>query len=101
MSNISKLLSKDALYSHIIEHSASTAEQLKMNAYLVGGFVRDLLLDKKLIDIDLMVEGNAERFASKLSKKLKVNTVIEFDKFRTYRIPYKDFEIDIAEARTE
>ena len=29
------------------------------------------------------------------------NKVIEFEKFHTYRIPYKEFEIDIAEAREE
>ena len=72
-----------------------------MDVYLVGGFVRDLLLKKKLIDIDIMVEGNAEKFARELSKRLKINKVVEFEKFHTYRIPYNDYEIDVAEARKE
>ena len=101
MSNISKLISKNQLYTPIIEHSSSVGELLEMNVYLVGGFVRDMLLNKKLIDIDIMVEGSAEKFAYKLSEKLNINKVIEFKKFHTYRIPYKDFEIDIAEAREE
>ena len=101
MSNISKLLSKNELYSPIISLSSSIAEDLKMDVYLVGGFVRDLLLKKKLIDIDIMVEGNAEKFARELSKRLKINKVVEFEKFHTYRIPYNDYEIDVAEARKE
>ena len=59
MSNISKLLSENTPYAPIIAHSSSTAELLNTNTYLVGGFVRDMLLNKKLIDIDLMVEGDA------------------------------------------
>ena len=101
MSNISKLLSENTLYAPIIEQSSSTAELLDIKTYLVGGFVRDMLLNKQLIDIDLMVEGDAEKFAYKLSEKLNVNKVIEFEKFHTYRIPYKNCEIDIAEAREE
>ena len=102
MSNISKLLSKNKLYAPIIQHSGAVAKLQKVNVYLIGGFVRDILLDKENdIDIDLMVEGDAEKFAYKLSEKLKINKVIEFEKFHTYRIPYKDFEIDVAEARKE
>ena len=40
-----------------------------------------------------MVEGNASEFAKKLSKKLKIKKVIEFEKFHTYRIPCDDLEI--------
>ena len=101
MSNISKLLSENTLYAPIIAQSSSTAELLNIKTYLVGGFVRDMLLNKQLIDIDLMVEGDAEKFAYKLSEKLNVNKVIEFEKFHTYRIPYKNCEIDVAEAREE
>ena len=101
MSNISKLLLKDSLYAPIIENATIVGAQLEMNIFLVGGFVRDLLLNRTLIDIDLMVEGNASEFAKKLSEKLKIKKVIEFEKFHTYRIPCDDLEIDIAEARKE
>ena len=101
MSNISKLLLKDSLYAPIIENASIVGAQLEMNIFLVGGFIRDLLLNRTLIDIDLMVEGNASEFAKKLSEKLKIKKVIEFEKFHTYRIPCDDLEIDIAEARKE
>ena len=101
MSNISKLLLKDSLYAPIIENASIVGAQLEMNIFLVGGFVRDLLLNRALIDIDLMVEGNASEFAKKLSEKLKIKKVIEFEKFHTYRIPCDDLEIDIEEARKE
>ena len=69
MSKISKLLLKDPLYASIIENASIVGAQLEMNIFLVGGFVRDLLLNRTLIDIDLMVEGNASDFAKKLSEK--------------------------------
>ena len=72
-------------------------------AYLVGGCVRDLLLEpeKHSVDIDIMVEGDGIEFANKLGKKLKVSTVVPFPKFATARIPYKECEIEVASARLE
>ena len=48
-----------------------------------------------------MVEQNAKLFSEKLSKKLNVNKVIKFEKFHTYRIPYTECEIEIANSRKE
>ena len=79
------------------------SEEIQVPAFLVGGCVRDLLLEpeKLSVDIDIMVEGDGIEFANQLGKKLKVSTVVPFPKFATARIPYNECEIEVASARLE
>lgn len=90
-----------------------------INVYVVGGFVRDLLLairakqlnyaeiKKSLFlefDIDIVVEGEALTFGRYAAKQLNAKYV-EHEKFHTcslfYRISHKTIRVDIATARTE
>jgi len=48
--------------------ASDVATELGFSLYLVGGFVRDLLLDTPTLDLDLVIEGDAIRFARHLSK---------------------------------
>ena len=45
---------------------------MKIMVYIVGGVVRDLILDKDIQDLDLMVEGDGISFAKKLAEKIGV-----------------------------
>ena len=45
------------------------AKETNTEVYVVGGYVRDFLLKKKTLDIDLVVSEKAESFAKKLAKK--------------------------------
>ncbi|MFH1269855.1 MAG: CCA tRNA nucleotidyltransferase [Candidatus Omnitrophota bacterium] len=72
-----------------------------MPAYLVGGFVRDLLLGVKNLDLDIVVEGDGIRFAELLSAKLN-SDLVRHKRFGTATIiPDKRLKIDIATARRE
>ena len=102
MSNISELLFKNNHYSKVLNTTLEVGEELKIPVYLVGGAVRDLLLgNKDGKDIDLMVEKDSSKFTKLLAKKLNVNTIISYEKFHTYKIPYSDIEIEVAAARKE
>ena len=102
MSNISELLFKNNHYSKVLNTTLEVGEELKIPVYLVGGAVRDLLLGyKDGKDIDLMVEKDSSKFTKLLAKKLNVNTIISYEKFHTYKIPYSDIEIEVAAARKE
>ena len=101
MSNISELLNTNKEHLKIFKQASSVGKLLNTKVYIVGGYVRDIILNNPLKDLDLMVENNSEEFANLLAKQLKVNTVIKFDKFFTYRIPYEIAEIEIAAARKE
>ncbi len=69
--------------------------------YVVGGFVRDLLLDIQNEDVDIVVEGNGPEFARYVARFLNVKVVVH-DQFMTASLFFKDgFRVDVATARTE
>lgn len=72
------------------------------NCYLVGGIVRDLLLNIANYDLDIVVEGNAIAFGKELIKHIEYNKIIEHEQFRTCVIVLKSgLKIDIASSRIE
>lgn len=84
----------------ILKLSGTIAERLGFSAYLVGGSVRDLLLGKANLDIDLVIEGNGIRFAHALAEQIKAK-VKPHEKFGTAQVKLGTLRIDIATARTE
>ncbi|HUF40050.1 MAG TPA: CBS domain-containing protein [Anaerolineales bacterium] len=56
-------------YRGLIHRVAEAAHEQQVAAYLVGGFVRDLLLDRPSLDFDLVVEGDAIALARLLARK--------------------------------
>ena len=91
----------DRLY-RLSSKISKLSEELNIPSFLVGGCVRDLLIDPNIdsVDIDIMVEGNAIDYAKKLAKNLGVKTVVPFPEFATARIP-DECEIEVASARLE
>lgn len=72
------------------------------NCYLVGGIVRDLLLNIANYDLDIVVEGNAIDFGKELINHLEYNKIIEHEQFKTCVIVLKaGLKIDIASSRIE
>jgi len=76
-------------------------DQESLEVYLVGGVVRDMLLQRIITDIDIMVVGNGIQFAKKFAKTLNVKNIISYSRFGTAMIPYKYFQIEVSSARTE
>jgi len=67
----------------------------------VGGFVRDLLLQVRNLDLDIVIEGDGIDFARRLAKRLH-GTVRAHEKFNTAVVKLADgFKIDVATARLE
>ena len=100
MSNISEILNNSA-HIDILKIAGELGKDMNIKTYIVGGYLRDAILGRKLKDIDIMVENEVFGFSKKLSKKLGVNKIVEFKKFYTVRIPYKECEIEVANARSE
>ena len=77
------------------------AEDSGFKVYAVGGFVRDLLIKHKNLDLDIVVEGDGIIFAKQLAKKTG-GRVRTHDRFITANVTLPDgFKIDIATARLE
>lgn len=79
----------------------AVGSELSMGTYIVGGFVRDLLLNKTNFDIDIVVEGNANVFAMEFKKYFDVK-IVEHKEFLASSMFFEDgLRIDVATARTE
>ncbi|GAB6188655.1 CBS domain-containing protein [Marinitoga arctica] len=88
-------------YMNLLRLLGIYGSELNMPVYVVGGFVRDLLLGRKNFDIDIVVEGDGLKYAKYAAKNLRV-TFVEHSEFHTGSLFFKDrFRIDIATARTE
>jgi len=72
-----------------------------LEAYVIGGYVRDLFLNRKSKDIDVVVVGNGLDLATLCAKKLNVNKVSLYKNFGTAHFTYKDFNIEFVGARKE
>tara|TARA_X000001036_G_C20659068_1_gene798186 strand:- start:696 stop:2108 length:1413 start_codon:yes stop_codon:yes gene_type:complete len=85
----------------ILDYATDVSHELSIPSYLVGGYVRDLILNRTTTDVDIMVEGDCIQFANKLAKKLNIENIVIYEKFQTVLIPHKEIQIEIATARTE
>lgn len=101
--NISRLLNEclEKRLIALLQKIGAIADQFPCRAYIVGGFVRDLLLRKENLDLDIVVEGDGIGFAHRLSEKLG-GRVRTHERFATATVVLQDdFKIDIATARLE
>lgn len=85
----------------VLERAGRLAQASELECYTVGGFVRDLILDVPSKDVDIMVIGDGLEFARKLGKELGVPDIVEYGEFGTALIPYGEFLIEVASARSE
>lgn len=77
------------------------ADEMGFHAYLVGGFVRDLLLRNETFDVDVVVEGDGIRFAETIAKQFNAK-IRPHKQFGTAKVLFRDgFKVDIATARLE
>ncbi len=101
--NVASLL-KERLPENILKllmEIGSVADNMGYGAYIVGGFVRDLLLRRDNLDIDIVIEGDGIRFAEEFEKQHNVR-IRTHKKFGTAVIIFPDgFKVDIATARIE
>jgi poly(A) polymerase len=72
-----------------------------LEAYVIGGFVRDLLLERPSKDIDIVVVGNGMELAQAAGEKLRVKKVNLFKNFGTAQFNYKDLDVEFVGARKE
>ncbi|TGE34286.1 CBS domain-containing protein [Desulfosporosinus sp. Sb-LF] len=86
----------------ILEAVRDTAEEEGCSVYLVGGFVRDLLLSVPTQDLDFVVEGSGGKFARALTKRMPDGKLTLHEKFGTAQIVFPDgSHLDVASTRWE
>lgn len=93
---------KERLNAPIFHHISETADELGLECYVVGGYVRDLFLQRPSKDIDVVVVGSGITIAETLGKKLgKGAHVSVFRNFGTAQVKYHNIEVEFVGARKE
>ena len=91
---------KKHLQNPIFSVISQLAAEQNLPVFAIGGFVRDLFLDRPSKDIDIVVIGNGISFAGLVAQKLHVKLAV-FKNFGTASLKYKDLEIEFVGARKE
>lgn len=99
------IMTKSTIMQHhlsnpIFKVLADIAKHSQTEAYVIGGFVRDLFLQRPSKDIDIVILGNGIQFAEKVGEQLKTKVAV-FKNFGTAMLKYKDLEIEFVGARRE
>lgn len=81
--------------------ASETAGDLKTQIFIVGGFVRDLILNRQIFEIDFLVLSSGTEFAERYAEKLGVKNVTVFRNFGTAYFRYKDCDLEFVGARKE
>ena len=94
---LAKELDKD-----IFHQISAAADKLGLECYVVGGYVRDLFLERQSNDIDVVVVGSGIQVASELKQMLgKKAHLSVFRNFGTAQVKYRDLEVEFVGARRE
>lgn len=94
---LAQILDKDIF--HLI---GEAADELRLDCYVVGGYVRDIFLERPSNDIDVVVVGSGIKVADALRRKLGRKAHISvFKNFGTAQVKYKDLEVEFVGARRE
>lgn len=90
------------LDKEIIHKISAAADSLGVECYVVGGYVRDLFLERPSNDIDVVVVGSGIEVADALRKSLgKKAHISVFRNFGTAQVKFKDQEVEFVGARKE
>lgn len=88
----------DKIFAQISE----TADRLGLECYVVGGYVRDIFLERPSKDIDVVVVGSGIAIAKALAAKLGRGAHLSvFKNFGTAQVKWKEIEVEFVGARKE
>lgn len=93
-------------YASYLKHpvfkvASQIVTEKNLQAYVIGGFVRDMLLGRPSKDIDIVVIGSGLDLAKECAERLRVKKVSLFQNFGTAQFKYKDLDVEFVGARKE
>ena len=93
---------EEAINDKLFKTISNCADQLGLDCYVIGGFVRDYFLKRESKDVDIVVVGSGIEMAKLVSKALKITSEIKiFKTYGTAMLRYSNFEIEFVGARKE
>lgn len=99
-------ISREEIVAHIdtplLRLISHTADEMQLECYLIGGYVRDFFLYRPSKDIDVVAIGKGTDLAEAVTRKLGKHTHLTlFKNFGTAQIKHKEYEIEFVGARKE
>ena len=89
-------------YRRALTAAITVAQTIGIDIFLIGGVVRDLILDNPIKDIDIAVQGDAINFAHELLKAVPCEIVNIQENLRTVKVKFQsNVVIDFASTRQE
>ena len=85
----------------ILKKIGAIADERSIEAYVVGGYVRDKLLGKEVSDIDIVVVGSGVEFAQAVANSFKKKKIVIYEKFGTAMMTTEEWKIEFVGARKE
>jgi len=92
---------KKSLQDSIFKAIGKIADKRGERVFVIGGFVRDLILDRPSKDIDIVTEGKGIDLARDVAKELNIRKVNVFKNFGTAMFNFGDLEVEFVGARKE
>ena len=86
----------------IFQYISEVADDMHVECYVVGGYVRDIFLERPSNDIDVVVVGSGVEVAAALKRRLGEKAHLSvFRNFGTAQVNYKGMEVEFVGARKE
>ncbi|HCC63923.1 MAG TPA: tRNA nucleotidyltransferase [Flavobacteriales bacterium] len=85
----------------VFKRVGKLADERGQRAFVIGGFVRDLLLDRPCKDIDIVTEGSGIELARATAQSMDIHQVHVFKNFGTAMFKARDYEVEFVGARKE
>lgn len=93
---------KERFSGKVFRKITETADELGLECYAVGGYVRDLFLERPSKDIDVVVVGSGIEIAQAFGRRLGKNVPVSvFRNFGTAHVRWRDTEVEFVGARKE
>lgn len=92
---------KKAVSGNIFKVISECAEEINQPVYVIGGYVRDLFLERPSKDIDFVTAGSGVKLAEIVAKKLNTKNLSVFKNFGTAMIKHNSYELEFVGARKE
>jgi tRNA nucleotidyltransferase/poly(A) polymerase len=89
------------LKNKVFKAISKTADERGERAFVIGGYVRDLIINRPSKDIDIVTEGKGIDLARAVAKELGIKNVNVFQNFGTAMFNFDDLEIEFVGARKE
>lgn len=100
LSRMSPATPKIDLHDPVLLRVAALAVERGVDAYVVGGYVRDALMGRPRTDIDVTIVGDAQRFADAVASAFR-STAVHYERFRTSMVPIGDYKVEFVGTRSE